>query len=212
MCPGTGECGGHWLPIKARKQEFLRQWVPLRKKPGIQHISLEGEMTWLCNKVEASEVNQTGSPTSTALTSRASLPKDLTSHNLRFTIFKTSIKISFTYEGIYEDHPVSYFSIQNAVHRITTPAASQERRNLGPTSAFLSESALSQDLRSTSKCMASAQTQRPIGVIFTPRALCFSHLCLLFNLLCLFQRELGRTPRKAVSSWHTAGFQITVAL
>lgn len=149
-------------------------------------------------------MNQTGSPTSTALTSRASLPKDLTSHNLRFTIFKMGIKISFTYEGIYEDHPVSYFSIQNAVHRITTPAASQKCRNSGPTSAFLSESALSQDLRSTGKCIASAQTQRPIDVIFTPWALCFSHLCLLFNLLCLFQRELGRTPRSRVElaySW-----------
>ena len=73
------------------------------------------------------------------------------------------------------------------------PAASQKRRNSGPTSAFLSESAFSQDLRSTGKCMASAQSQRPIDVIFTSRALRFSHLCLLFNLLCLFQRELGRT-------------------
>ena len=106
MCPGTGECGRSWLLIEAWKQEFLKQWVPLRKKPGIQHISLEGEMTWLCIKVEASEVKQTGSPTSTALTSRASLPKYLTSHDFRFTIFKMVIRISFTYEGIYEDHPV----------------------------------------------------------------------------------------------------------
>ena len=61
-------------------------------------------MTWLCIKVEASEVKQTGTPTSTALTSRASLPKY--SHDFRFTIFKMVIRISFTYEGIYEAHPV----------------------------------------------------------------------------------------------------------